>query len=175
MKTVEHWAGGGVLHGTSNRTAPLFDPARGLQTGQVSLASASEVDEVVKSSVETSAAWRESPLGRRTDMLFRLRELLVNNRHELASLITAEHGKVLSDADGEVARGLECVEFACGIPQLLKGSHSSEVSTGVDVHTILEPVGVVAGITPFNFPVMVPLCMMANAIACGNTFILKPS
>ncbi|HMQ27190.1 MAG TPA: CoA-acylating methylmalonate-semialdehyde dehydrogenase, partial [Acidimicrobiales bacterium] len=116
-----------------------------------------------------------SPLSRRTAMLFRLRELIDSHRGDLAAAVTAEHGKVLSDAEGEVARGLECVEFACGIPQLLKGAFSAEVSTGVDVHTLLQPVGVVAGITPFNFPAMVPLWMISNALACGNAFILKPS
>src|SRR5690349_25119146 len=107
--------------------------------------------------------------------MFRLRELVATRTDDLAAVITAEHGKVLDDARGEVARGLDCVEFACGIPHLLKGSHSAEVSTGIDVHTVLQPVGVVAGITPFNFPVMVPLWMLSNAIACGNAFVLKPS
>jgi malonate-semialdehyde dehydrogenase (acetylating)/methylmalonate-semialdehyde dehydrogenase len=122
-----------------------------------------------------AAEWATSPSTRRAGMLFRLRELLDGHRDDLAAAVTREHGKVLSDAQGEVARGIDNVEFACGVPHLLKGSHSSEVSSGVDVHTVLQPVGVVAGITPFNFPVMVPLWMIANALACGNTFILKPS
>ena len=108
-------------------------------------------------------------------MFFRLRELLNANRDELAAAVTREHGKVHSDALGEVDRGLECIEYACGLPQLLKGEHSSQVSRGIDVHTVLHPVGVVAGITPFNFPVMVPLWMLGNALACGNAFLLKPS
>jgi malonate-semialdehyde dehydrogenase (acetylating)/methylmalonate-semialdehyde dehydrogenase len=175
MKAIGHWVAGQPVSGASGRTAPVFDPARGRQTGEVALASSAEVADVVKVARDASVAWGVSPLSRRTAMLFRLRELLDAHRGDLAALITAEHGKVLSDAEGEVARGLECVEFACGIPHLLKGSHSSEVSTGVDVHTVLQPVGVVAGITPFNFPVMVPLWMLANAVSCGNAFVLKPS
>jgi malonate-semialdehyde dehydrogenase (acetylating)/methylmalonate-semialdehyde dehydrogenase len=175
MQSIEHWVAGRATPGTSGRSAPVFDPARGLQTKTVDLASTAEVDVAVRCAVDAAAQWRESPLGQRTDMMFRLRELIVTRRDDLAILVSEEHGKVVTDAAGEVARGLECVEFACGIPQLLKGTHSSEVSKGVDVHTVLHPVGVVAGITPFNFPVMVPLWMMANALACGNAFILKPS
>ena len=124
---------------------------------------------------EAAASWADVAVGRRAGALFRLRDLIERHADNLAALVTREHGKVRSDALGEVARGLDCVEFACGIPHLLKGTLSSEVSTGVDVHTVLEPVGVVAGITPFNFPVMVPLWMLANAVACGNMFVLKPS
>jgi len=180
MATVEvdsigHWVGGRRIPGTSGRVAPVFDPALGVQTKTVHLASAVETDAVVRCAVDAAVQWQRSPLGQRTDRLFHLRELLAAHRDELAALVSLEHGKVLSDAAGEVARGLECVEFACGVPQMLKGSHSSEVSGGVDVHTILHPVGVVAGITPFNFPVMVPMWMAANALACGNAFILKPS
>ena len=175
MQSIEHWVGGSATPGTSGRSAPVFDPALGVQTKAVSLASAAETDRAVRCAVDAAVQWRESPLGQRTDKMFRLRELIVTRRQELAMLVSEEHGKVLTDAAGEVARGLECVEFACGVPQMLKGSHSSEVSKGVDVHTVLHPVGVVAGITPFNFPVMVPLWMMANALACGNAFILKPS
>ncbi len=175
MQSIEHWVGGRVTPGTSGRTSPVFDPALGRQTKAVSLASAAETDAAVQNAVDAAATWRESPLGQRTDRMFRLRELIVTRHQDLARLVSEEHGKVVTDAGGEVARGLECVEFACGIPQMLKGSHSSEVSNGVDVHTVLHPVGVVAGITPFNFPVMVPLWMMANALACGNAFILKPS
>ncbi len=175
MQSVEHWIGGRSTASTSGRSGPVFDPALGMQTKTVSLASAAEVDAAVRCAADAAGPWGQSPLGQRTDMMFRLRELLVSRRGDLAMLVSQEHGKVLSDAAGEVARGLECVEFACGVPQLLKGSHSSEVSRGVDVHTVLQPVGVVAGITPFNFPVMVPLWMLANALACGNAFILKPS
>ena len=153
----------------------MYDPARGRQTAEVSLASAGEVDEVVKSAMDATADWAATSLGNRANLMFRLRELIDGHRDQLAEAVTREHGKVISDALGEVARGLECVDFACGIPSLLKGSFSPQVSTGVDVHTVLEPLGVVAGITPFNFPVMVPLWMMANALACGNAFVLKPS
>ena len=139
------------------------------------LASAGEVSDAVKAAAGAAGAWGVTSPATRAAAMFRLRELLTRHADELAALVTSEHGKVLTDARGEVARGLECVEFACGIPHLLKGSHSSEVSTGMDVHSVLQPVGVVAGITPFNFPVMVPLWMLANAVACGNAFVLKPS
>src|SRR6476661_2389601 len=173
--TIGHWIGGRAVGGASGRSAPVYDPARGVAVAEVALASASEVADVVKVAVDAAEAWGATPLSRRVPMLFRLRELLDGHRDELAKIITSEHGKVHDDALGEVARGIECVEFACGIPTLLAGSMSREVATGVDVHTVLEPVGVVAGITPFNFPVMVPLWMTANAIACGNAFVLKPS
>ncbi|MGF7234696.1 MAG: CoA-acylating methylmalonate-semialdehyde dehydrogenase [Frankia sp.] len=175
MKTIGHWINGGPATLTARRVGPVYDPARGVQTGEVAFASVADVNEAVASASDAARGWGVSSLSQRAALLFRLRELASARREDLAAAVTAEHGKVRSDALGEVARGLECVEFACGIPHLLKGSHSSEVSTGVDVHTVLAPVGVVAGITPFNFPVMVPLWMMANAIACGNTFILKPS
>ena len=175
MDTIGHWVGGRAVVGTSGRTAPVFDPARGVQTGEVTLASAAEVGDIVKVARDAAVAWGASPSSHRAGMLFRLRELLDAHRDDLAAIVTSEHGKVLDDARGEVARGLECVEFACGIPHLLKGAHSAEVSRGVDVHTVLQPVGVAAGITPFNFPVMVPLWMLANALACGNAFVLKPS
>ena len=175
MKTVAHWIGGRRVDGAAARRGPVFDPARGEQTAEVSFASATEVDAAVKVAAAAAAEWRDSPLSRRSTAMFRLRELVDTRRDDLAKLITSEHGKVLDDARGEVARGLDCVEFACGIPHLLKGSHSSEVSAGIDVHTVLQPVGVVAGITPFNFPVMVPLWMLANALACGNAFVHKPS
>ena len=175
MHTIGHWIGGRRVDGAAARRGPVFDPARGVQTGEVAFASAAEVDDAVKVAAAAAAEWRDSPLSRRSAAMFRLRELVDARRDDLAALITAEHGKVLDDARGEVARGLDCVEFACGIPHLLKGSHSSEVSTGIDVHTVLQPVGVVVGITPFNFPVMVPLWMLANALACGNAFVHKPS
>jgi malonate-semialdehyde dehydrogenase (acetylating)/methylmalonate-semialdehyde dehydrogenase len=175
VKAIAHWIGGRAVAGTSDRTSPVYDPARGEQTAEVVLAPAPEVADAVKVAADASTTWSVSPLTARNARLFRLRELIDANRDRLAATVTAEHGKVLADARGEVARGLECVEFACGIPHLLKGAHSSEVSSGVDVHTVLEPLGVVAGITPFNFPVMVPLWMLANALACGNAFVLKPS
>ena len=175
LKHIGHWIAGRETAGESGRVAPVYDPARGVQTAEVALASSAEVDAVVASAVEASHEWGSSSLTRRAGLLFRLRELLNANRDELAAAVTGEHGKVLDDARGEVARGIENVEFACGIPNLLKGSSNSEISTGIDIRTVLEPLGVVAGITPFNFPIMVPLWMMANAVACGNCFVLKPS
>jgi malonate-semialdehyde dehydrogenase (acetylating)/methylmalonate-semialdehyde dehydrogenase len=175
VQTIAHWIGAKRVAGTSGRVGPVYDPARGVVAAEVALASAAEVDDAVKVAVEASTAWSGAPLSRRVAMLFRLRELIDAHRDDLAAIVTSEHGKTLVDARGEVDRGLECVEFACGIPHLLKGAHSSEVSAGVDVHTLLQPVGVVVGITPFNFPVMVPLWMLSNALACGNSFVLKPS
>jgi malonate-semialdehyde dehydrogenase (acetylating)/methylmalonate-semialdehyde dehydrogenase len=141
----------------------------------VNLASAGDVDHAVAVAKEAFAEWRKSALSRRTEILFKLRDLIDANRERLATIISTENGKTLADARGEVARGLENVEFACGVPSLLKGGYSEQVSSGVDVYQIRQPLGVVAGITPFNFPAMVPMWMFANAIACGNTFILKPS
>jgi malonate-semialdehyde dehydrogenase (acetylating)/methylmalonate-semialdehyde dehydrogenase len=175
VKQIGHWIDGTPVAGSSGRSAVVYDPARGVQAAEVALASTAEVDAAVKVALAAAADWGRSSLSRRAGTMFRLRELVAARADDLAALITAEHGKVLDDARGEVARGLECVEFACGIPHLLKGAHSAEASTGVDVHTVLQPLGVVAGITPFNFPAMVPLWMAANALACGNAFILKPS
>jgi malonate-semialdehyde dehydrogenase (acetylating) / methylmalonate-semialdehyde dehydrogenase len=175
MKRIGHWIDGRVVPGSSGREGPVFNPALGEQTAVVDLASAAEVDAAVASAKAAFPAWRATSLAKRAEVLFNLRELIDGNRKEIAALITAEHGKVLSDAAGEVARGLENVEFACGAPHLLKGGYSEQATTGVDVYSILQPLGVVAGITPFNFPAMVPMWMFASAIACGNTFVLKPS
>ena len=172
---ITHWIDGRESAGTSGRTAPVFNPATGEQTGEVDLATAAEVDAAVAKARAAAREWRASSLSRRSAVLFAFRELLHQRADELAVIITAEHGKVLSDAAGEIARGLENVEFAAGVPQLLKGGFSEQAATGVDVYNIRQPLGVVAGITPFNFPAMVPLWMCANAIACGNAFILKPS
>ena len=163
------------MPGRSGRTAPVFDPATGAVAAEVDLASAEEVDEAVAAAVEAQRAWRDTPLARRAQVLFALREAIVRREHDLAARITAQHGKTLADALGEVQRGLECVEFACGIPQLLKGGFSPQAASGVDVRSMRQPVGVVAAITPFNFPAMVPLWMLPNAIACGNAVVLKPS
>jgi malonate-semialdehyde dehydrogenase (acetylating)/methylmalonate-semialdehyde dehydrogenase len=175
VRQIGHWIGGRPVAGSSSRGGPVFDPARGEETGRVAFASAAEVSGAVRVAVDAAVEWGASPLARRAGLMFKLRELIDTQRDDLARIVTREHGKVLDDARGEVARGLECVEFACGIPNLLKGAHSAEVSRGIDVHTVLEPLGVVAGITPFNFPIMVPLWMLANAVACGNAFVLKPS
>ena len=175
MKQIDHWVGGTYVPGTSGRTGSVFDPATGAQTGAVAFASAAEVDAAVAAAKEAFPAWRSTSLSRRAEVMFRVRELLDRHRSDIAKLLTAEHGKVHTDALGEVARGLENVEFACGVPHLLKGGYSEQASGGVDVYSIRQPLGVVAGITPFNFPAMVPMWMFANAIACGNTFVLKPS
>jgi malonate-semialdehyde dehydrogenase (acetylating) / methylmalonate-semialdehyde dehydrogenase len=172
---ISHWIDGRETPGTSGRGAPVFNPATGQQTGEVDLASGGETGAAVASARAAATQWRRASLSARSAVLFRFRELLHDRSDELAAIVTAEHGKVLSDAAGEIARGLENVEFATGVPQLLKGGFSEQASTGVDVYDIRQPLGVVAGITPFNFPVMVPLWMCANAIACGNAFVLKPS
>jgi malonate-semialdehyde dehydrogenase (acetylating)/methylmalonate-semialdehyde dehydrogenase len=172
---VHHWIGGRRVAGTSDRTGPVYNPATGTLAREVHFASVEDVDAAVKAGRDAFPAWRATSLSKRTEILFRIRNLVDQHRHDIAAILTAEHGKVTSDALGEVARGLENLEFACGIPHLLKGAYSEQVSTGVDVYQIRQPLGVVAGITPFNFPAMVPMWMFANAIACGNTFVLKPS
>jgi malonate-semialdehyde dehydrogenase (acetylating) / methylmalonate-semialdehyde dehydrogenase len=175
MNHITHWIDGKPWVGDAERSATVFDPATGRQSGEVDLAADSEVDEAVAAARRAFVEWRSTSLAIRTTALFALRSLLASHVDDLAALVTAEHGKVMADAAGEVARGLEVIEFACGIPQLLKGEFSEGVSTGVNVHSVRQPLGVVAGITPFNFPVMVPLWMFPLAIACGNTFVLKPS
>ncbi|MFF3270351.1 CoA-acylating methylmalonate-semialdehyde dehydrogenase [Streptomyces chrestomyceticus] len=175
MKTVNHWIGGKPAEGASGSFGPVYNPATGAQEKQVAFASVDEVDTAVAAAKEAFRTWGTSSLAQRTAVLFAYRELIDAHREELAALITAEHGKVHSDALGEVARGLEIVELACGIPQQLKGELSTQVSTRVDVAAIRQSLGVVAGITPFNFPAMVPMWMFPLAIACGNTFVLKPS
>lgn len=172
---IPHWIGGKQTAGSSTRTAPVFNPATGQSSKQVLFAEQTDVDEAVRSASEAYESWSALSLSKRTKVLFAFRQLLEENAQEVAEAITAEHGKVLSDALGEVQRGLEVVEFACGLPQLIKGEFSDEVSTGIDAFSFREPLGVVAGITPFNFPAMVPLWMHPIAIATGNTFILKPS
>lgn len=175
MNRISHWIDGQVVESTSGRSAPVFNPATGEQTSAVDLASVDEVATAVAAAKAAFPEWRATSLSRRAEIMFRLRELVDANRKEIARLLTAEHGKVLSDSLGEVARGLENIEYACGVPQLIKGEYSEQASSGVDVYSIRQPLGVVAGITPFNFPAMVPMWMFANALACGNTFVLKPS
>ncbi len=175
LEEIHHFIGGDAARGSSGRTAPVFDPATGRQTAAVNLADAAEVDRAVEAARDAFDEWRDTSIAARTKLMFRFRELVERNAAEIARRVTAEHGKVASDARGEVARGLENVEYACGLAEHLKGTYSERASTGVDVYTVRRPLGVVAGITPFNFPVMVPLWMLPNAIACGNTFVLKPS
>ena len=175
MSLVRHWIDGQLWEGTPDRTGPIFDPARGQQTGEVAMAGLVEVDRAVRAATDAFPEWRDTPVVRRQRILFAFRQLVHDYRHDLAKLVTAEHGKTTDDALGEVQRGLEVIEYVCGIPQLLKGEISEQVSTGVDTYSFRQPLGVVAGITPFNFPVMVPMWMYPVAIACGNTFVLKPS
>ncbi len=176
MRSIGHWidgrASGGVV---GARSSPVWNPATGEQRAEVVLASADDVRAAVASAAAGFEEWSQASLSKRSKVLFAFRELVNAHADELAAMITDEHGKVLADARGEVQRGLEVVEFACGIPHLLKGSYSDQVSTDVDMFSFREPLGVVAGITPFNFPVMVPMWMYPVAIACGNAFVLKPS
>jgi len=175
MNHISHWINGASVAGTSGRSGAVFNPATGVQTAEVDFASIQEIDAAVAAATAALPVWRATNLSRRAEIMFNIRNLVQSNRNEIAALLSAEHGKVITDALGEIARGLENVEFACGIPHLLKGSYSEQAATGVDVYSIRQPLGVVAGITPFNFPAMVPMWMFASAIACGNTFILKPS
>src|SRR5450432_2561329 len=172
---VSHWINGARSAGTSGRSGNIFDPATGAVARQVDFASVDDVDRAVAAATAAFPAWRATSLSKRTEILFRIRNLVDSHRREIAAHLTAEHGKVPADALGEIARGIENLEFACGVPQLLEGGFSEQVSSGVDVYQIRQPLGVVAGITPFNFPAMVPMWMFGNALACGNTFILKPS
>jgi malonate-semialdehyde dehydrogenase (acetylating)/methylmalonate-semialdehyde dehydrogenase len=175
INQISHWIGGRTARGTSGRSGPVYNPALGVQTGAVDFASTEEVDAAVQAAKAAFPAWRATSLSKKSAILFRIRELVHDRKDDIARILTREHGKVFSDAQGEVARGLEVIEYVCGIPELLKGGYSEQASTGIDVYSIRQPLGVVAGITPFNFPAMVPMWMWAPAIACGNTFVLKPS
>ena len=172
---VGHWIGGRRVAGTGGRSQPVTNPATGAEARRVALASAAEVDAAVAAAKAAQPAWGETPPLRRARVLNAFLGLLNEHRDTLAGMITAEHGKIFSDAQGEVTRGIDIVEFACAIPQLLKGDYTEQVSTGIDNWTMRQPLGVVAGITPFKFPAMVPMWMYPVAIACGNAFILKPS
>jgi malonate-semialdehyde dehydrogenase (acetylating) / methylmalonate-semialdehyde dehydrogenase len=175
VERINHWIDGRRVAGASGRSGPVYNPATGELAREVDFASSDEVDAAVAAAKAAFPGWRATSLSRRTEILFRMRNLVAEHREEIAAHLTAEHGKVRTDALGEVARGLENLEFATGIQHLLKGGFSEQVSNGIDVYQIRQPLGVVAGITPFNFPAMVPMWMFANAIACGNTFVLKPS
>jgi malonate-semialdehyde dehydrogenase (acetylating)/methylmalonate-semialdehyde dehydrogenase len=175
VRQIGHFIDGKPVGGSSGRYAPVFDPSLGTQSASVSLADAGEVNRAVEAAQSASAGWANTTPLRRARVMFEFKTLLEKHRDELAAMISAEHGKVLSDAQGEVTRGIEVVEFACGIPQLLKGEFSADVGTGVDSWSMRQPLGVCVGITPFNFPAMVPLWMFPIAIAAGNTFVLKPS
>jgi malonate-semialdehyde dehydrogenase (acetylating) / methylmalonate-semialdehyde dehydrogenase len=175
VKRITHWIGGRAVEGTSGRSGAVYNPATGKLTGAVDFATVGEVDAAVQAAKAAFPAWRATSLARRAELFFRIRELVHDRREEVAEILVREHGKVFSDALGEVTRGLEVIEYCCGIPTLLKSEYSEQASTGIDVYSIRQPLGVVAGITPFNFPAMVPMWMWAPALACGNTFVLKPS
>src|SRR3954447_5885603 len=175
VKRISHWIGGRSVGSGPGRSGPVYNPASGKQTGAVDLATVEEVDAAVQAAKAAFVEWRHVSLAKRAEIFFNIRELVHERREDVARILTSEHGKVLSDAIGEVTRGLEGIEFCCGIPTLLKSEYSEQASTGIDVYSIRQPLGVVAGITPFNFPAMVPMWMWAPAIACGNTFVLKPS
>jgi malonate-semialdehyde dehydrogenase (acetylating)/methylmalonate-semialdehyde dehydrogenase len=175
LTTINHWIAGAETPSTSGRVAPVYDPALGIQTKNVALASQDEIDAAIAAAHDAFPAWRDLSLTRRQAIVFRFRELLNERKQELAEVITSEHGKVVSDALGEIARGLEVVELATGFPHFLKGEHSENVSTGVDVYSLKQPLGVVGIISPFNFPAMVPMWFFPIAIAAGNTVVLKPS
>jgi malonate-semialdehyde dehydrogenase (acetylating)/methylmalonate-semialdehyde dehydrogenase len=175
MKTVSHWINGSLTTDKASQVGEIFNPATGKISGTVNFADITTVNQAVQAASSAFDTWRHSSLTKRTQVLFAFRELVNKNKEKIAEIITSEHGKVLSDAQGEVTRGLEVVEFACGIPHLLKGGFSEEVSTGVDVYSIRQPLGPVAIISPFNFPAMVPMWFFPIAIACGNTVIVKPS
>ncbi|MBP6277092.1 MAG: aldehyde dehydrogenase family protein, partial [Limnohabitans sp.] len=175
ISPIGHYINGQVAAGASGRSQPVTNPATGAVTGSVALANSAEVAKAVAAAQAAFPAWADTPPLRRARVMFKFLELLNTHKDELAHMITAEHGKVFTDAQGEVSRGIDIVEFATGIPQLLKGDFTDQVSTGIDNWTLRQPLGVVAGITPFNFPVMVPMWMFPVAIAAGNTFILKPS
>jgi malonate-semialdehyde dehydrogenase (acetylating)/methylmalonate-semialdehyde dehydrogenase len=175
MKILGHLVHGAPVAGQGGRTAPVYDPATGRVTKQVALAGAADVDAAVASAAAAFPSWSATPPARRAKVMFRFKQLVEEHADELAALVTSEHGKVLADAHGSIARGLEVVDFACGLPELLKGEYSENVGSGVDCYTLRQPLGVCAGITPFNFPAMVPMWMFPIAIGCGNTFVLKPS
>ncbi len=172
---ITHWINGKSWSGKTDKKGDVFNPATGLKTGEVDFADIATIDEAINAAHSAFPNWRDTSLTKRAQIIFKFRELLNEKKEELAKIITSEHGKVISDALGEVTRGQEVVEFACGIPHLLKGGFSEGVSNGVDVYSIRQPLGVVAGITPFNFPAMVPMWFFPVAIAAGNTFVLKPS
>ncbi len=175
ISKIHHWIGGREVAGTSGRSGPVYNPATGAVQSEVDFASVEEIDAAVAAAKAAFPGWRATSISRRAELFFRIRALLDEHRDDIARILTREHGKVHSDALGEVARGLEVIEYSCGIPTLLKGEFSEQASTGIDVYSIRQPLGVVAGITPFNFPAMVPMWMWGPALACGNTFVLKPS
>ena len=172
---IDHWIGGRRIATKSGRSGPVYNPASGRKVAEVGFADPAEVDLAVRTARAAFPKWREASLSRRTEIFFAIRHLVASRRDEIARIVTSEHGKVLSDATAEVQVGIEMVEYACGLAELLKGSFSEQASAGYDVRSVRQPLGVVAGVTPFNFPAMVPMWMWPLAIACGNTFVLKVS
>jgi malonate-semialdehyde dehydrogenase (acetylating) / methylmalonate-semialdehyde dehydrogenase len=175
VERISHWIGGKVVPGESGITGPVFNPATGEQTHEVDFASVEEFDRAVEIAKEAFPEWRALSLSKRAALFFRMREILDQRKTDIAKAVTSQHGKCLFDAASEVERGVELLEFAAGLPHLLKGNFSEQVTTGYDLYSVRQPLGVVAGITPFNFPAMVPMWMCAAAMAAGNCFILKPS
>ena len=175
MKTINHWIHGTHQSSAADRRGKIFNPATGQVIAELPMGNAEDLEKAVNSASNAFLAWSKSSLTKRTQIMFRYKQLLEENRKILTQLINLEHGKVLSDAAGSLQRGIEVVDFACGIPHLLKGEFSEQVGTGVDCYNTRQPIGICAGVTPFNFPAMVPMWMFPIAIMCGNTFILKPS
>lgn len=175
MRSIGHWIGGTLVDQGEGRSGPVYDPATGEVQAQVAFADASVVHDAVSAARDAFPAWRSTPLAKRAEVLFRFRELLERRRAEVAAILTSEQGKVSRDANAEITRSLESIEYACGVPSMLKGEFSEQVASGVDVYTIRQPLGVIVGVTPFNFPALVPLLMFPHAVACGDTFVLKPS
>jgi malonate-semialdehyde dehydrogenase (acetylating)/methylmalonate-semialdehyde dehydrogenase len=175
MNSIEHFINGKIFEGSSKKTSKIFNPATGEQTSEVNLASKADVDLAVQKAKQAFTDWSRKPPAQRAKIIFKFKELIEKNSDELTKLIVSEHGKIYEDAKGSLTRGLEVVEFACGIPHLLKGEFTENVGTDVDSWSVRQPLGICAGITPFNFPAMVPMWMFPIAIACGNTFVLKPS
>lgn len=175
MRELHHFIDGKIVTGQSGRFSDIFDPNTGEVQGRVALANDAEVDKAVQSAVKAQIGWAATNPQRRARIMFKFKQLLEDNMQELAHLLSSEHGKVIADSVGDVQRGLEVIEFACGIPHLLKGEYTEGAGPGIDVYSMRQPLGVCAGITPFNFPAMIPMWMFGVSIACGNTFILKPS
>ncbi|MFB3737355.1 MAG: aldehyde dehydrogenase family protein, partial [Candidatus Velamenicoccus archaeovorus] len=175
IPVITHWVDGRPYSGEPERYGDVFDPAVGEVASRVGFARPEDVDHAVRAAERALPAWRDTPLTGRAAVLFRFRQLLLDHVDELARIVSSEHGKVRADAMGEIRAGMDVLEFACGIPHLIKGEYSENVSTNINTYSLRQPVGVVAGITPFNFPMMVPMWMTPIAIACGNTMVLKPS
>ncbi|MEC9139576.1 MAG: aldehyde dehydrogenase family protein, partial [Pseudomonadota bacterium] len=175
MRQVHHFISGAHKAGSDTRTGDIFDPGTGQVQAQVCMGTPADLDEAVQAALAAQPEWAATNPQRRARVMFRFKELLEANMDELAELLSSEHGKVIADSEGDIQRGLEVIEFACGIPHLLKGEYTQGAGPGIDIYAMRQPLGVVAGITPFNFPAMIPMWMFGIALACGNAFILKPS